>query len=474
MRPSVPKPGSRPQPQSAPAPRDREAKNPAAPARPERRDSRPPHVTPALVSGGIPHGATEIGWLPDCVLVGDSFEVGLAFMADAQGRITRFSRDPADLAKAHRLAGQAILPGLINAHSHAMARVLRGRGHKPSVTSDTMLGERAAKFKEEDIFDIARAAFVEMLLSGITCVGEFQSFGARPGPAGWPSPSFPSLEIVRAAHDVGIRIALLAGASLRAGPRDVVPSTAVDAWMRETESVRTAIEQAYPADEAWTGAAPASVAQVSLDAFKAIAGYARTQRFRLHTHLGSAADAAACLEEYGRRPVSLLADAGAIDKRFTAVGAGELSEDDVRVLGTSRSHVCLCGDERPGNAEKLQPAGVTLATGTDSHQRIDLLAIPRAGDPLLAATVGGARSLGATGGALEVGRPADFFTINLLDPRFAGADPASLRAHVLAGLDRSAIREVWIGARQRVVNGRHPAQGAIMSRFADVQKRLWA
>ena len=91
-----------------------------------------------------------------------------------------------------------------------------------------------------------------------------------------------------------------------------------------------------------------------------------------------------------------------------------------------------------------------------------------------AATVTGARSLGSTGGALEVGRPADFFTVNLFDPALAGSDAGSLLAHVVLALERRAVREVWIGARQRLVNGRHALHGPIVGRFVEGQQRVWA
>ena len=82
---------------------------------------------PVAVKSGVPHGATESGWLPDCVYTGEKFESGLAFFADALGRITRFSREPADMAAVRRLEGQAALPGLVNTHSHSFQRMLRGR-----------------------------------------------------------------------------------------------------------------------------------------------------------------------------------------------------------------------------------------------------------------------------------------------------------------------------------------------------------
>ncbi len=91
-----------------------------------------------------------------------------------------------------------------------------------------------------------------------------------------------------------------------------------------------------------------------------------------------------------------------------------------------------------------------------------------------AATVTGARSLGATTGALEVGRPADFFTVNLFDPSIVGAEPDVLLNNIVFALERRAIRDVWVGARQRIANGRHALHGPIVGRFVDAQKKIWA
>jgi hypothetical protein len=63
--------------------------------------------------------------------------------------------------------------------------------------------------------------------------------------------------------------------------------------------------------------------------------------------------------------------------------------------------------------------------------------------------------------------------VNLYDVSIAGADAESLLANVVFSLERRAIRDVWIGARQRIVNGRHPNQGPIVGRFVDVQRRVW-
>jgi len=307
-----------------------------------------------VIQSGVPHGAREGGWLPDCVFTGEKFEFGLAFFADTVGRITRFSREPADLAVARRLAGHAVLPGLVNAHSHALHRVRRGRpepgtgttGHEAQSTPGP--NGVARLVTGEDVFDVARMAFLEMLLAGVTCVGEFHALHHQPDGTPWPDPGFLSREVMRAAHDVGIRVALLRVVQLRDGFRAGAGSAAsrcrhasVDAFLREMELLRAAVEKESPADEAWLGVAPDSLGTVPLDAFKAVATYARAQRMRLHTHVSATVEEnAACVAEYGRTPVALLAEHGVIDKRFAAVDAIHLTDDEMKLLGGARAGVC--------------------------------------------------------------------------------------------------------------------------------------
>jgi formimidoylglutamate deiminase len=74
------------------------------------------------------------------------------------------------------------------------------------------------------------------------------------------------------------------------------------------------------------------------------------------------------------------------------------------------------------------------------------------------ASTNGARSIGAPGGALEVGKPADFFTIDLNDPAIAGASQDDLLASIVFSASRVAIREVVIGGKPIVSEGQHLIQ----------------
>jgi formimidoylglutamate deiminase len=470
-----------------------------------------PQTEPPLKTAGSTH-PSETGWLPDYVYTGEKFESGVAFFADALGRITRFSREPADLSAARRLAGQAALPGLIDAHASSWQRVLRGRTEQRlRAGTDDLAAWRdarnraAGRLRPNDVFDASRMAFMEMMLAGITCVGEFHDLPFQLGETTWDDPMAPAREIARAAHEVGIRIALFNVATMRAGPPDqaAIPAHGgrAEAFLRETESLRREISAQYPADEAWLGVAPESVLTVSLDELKAIASYAHAQRMRVQMRIAMrAAEVEACVAEYGRSPIVLLSEAGIIDKRFVAVHGSFLSDEECGLLGAARATVCVCPVAeqnlalRSAPVDALLAAGAGLALGTATEVQSDLLKgarlleyglrvaqgrrpgiSPDAPKTLFhAATVTGARSLGATGGALEVGRPADFFTVNLYEPSIAGAEPDALLANVMLALERRGIREVWVGARQRVAGGRHPEQGAIVGRFVELQKRLWS
>jgi formimidoylglutamate deiminase len=403
----------------------------------------------------------ETGWLPDLVYTGEKFEAGLAFFADALGRISRFSREPADLAAAKRLEGQAALPGLVNAHSRALWRLDRGR-----IVADTTV----VSLRPEEVYDVARMAFMEMLLSGITCVGEF---GAPPSGAIEATHA-----LLRAARDVGIRVALF-----HVGIEPV-------SFAGEMDALRGYVAREHPGDETWLGVGTPALGAMPMPQLQEIAAYAHAQRLRVHLPVASnPAENAACLAATGRTPVQLLAERGLIDKRLTAIHAVQISDDEARLLGAARALVCACPTSAHWRGVGTTPAGRLLAAGadvslgSDAQVQINLLEEARRLEPrengrnvaasrLRAATVAGARSLGAPSGALDVGRSADFFTVNLYDPSIAGATSEVLLDTIVFSLERRAIREVWIGARPRIVSGRHPQQGPIVGRYVELQRRL--
>src|SRR5882672_529655 len=250
-------------------------------------------------------------WLADFVYTGGSFDSGLAMLVDETGRIAGFSRDPADLSSAVRLSNRAILPGLVNVHSHSFQRAIRGRTeHRTTAERDTFWTWRVSMYhaanllSPEAIFHVARMAFLEMMLSGITTVGEFHYVHHAAGGDPYPDRNLLALQILRAAEEVGLRIALLRTAYARAGwqkaanpgqARFITPY-ARD-FIADTEALRKTI-----AGRAWIGVAPHSIRAVPLDYLHEVAEYARANELPLHMHVAEQpAEVEDSIGEYGLR-----------------------------------------------------------------------------------------------------------------------------------------------------------------------------
>jgi len=154
-------------------------------------------------------------WIPDLIYVNGRFVSDTALVTDNRGRILELA-PAASYATGIRLQNRAIIPGLVNAHSHAFQRVIRGRTeYRSSDTTDSFwtwreLMYRAANILDvEDVYVASRMAFLEMALSGITSVGEFHYLHHAPNGEPNDDPNLIAKEVIRAAQDVGLRIALL-------------------------------------------------------------------------------------------------------------------------------------------------------------------------------------------------------------------------------------------------------------------------
>ncbi len=431
-------------------------------------------------------------WVADLVYTGGTFESGLAMMVDENGMIAGFSSEEQDLRNAHRLPGRVMLPGLVNVHSHTFQRSIRGRTeHRTSASRDTFWTWRESMYhaanamSPEDIYRAARMAFLEMALSGITAVGEFHYVHQDLDVA---------RAILQAGQEVGVRVTLLRTAYVRAGWRkDPNPGQArfltpdVDQFLSDTDTLI--------AEGARVGVAPHSVRAVPVDYIAGVAEYAQRRGLPLHMHVSEQpAEVEASVGEYGRRPVELLHDNAILGEGFTAVHAIHISEDEARMLGGSTVCACPTSERNLGDgavpADKLFTSGARICFGSDSNVQIDILEDARELEYHLrmnklerslvetarlfeSATESGARSLGSAGGALEVGRSADFFTIDLNDCSVAGANRESLLAHVVFSLERTAVRDVCVAGEMVIRDGRHRLQDDIVREFGEVQRNLW-
>ena len=503
----------------------------------------------------------EIVWLPDLLYVAGRFESDLALVCDVSGRIVRLVRnDELTDEKRIPLPRRAILPGMVNAHSHAFQRVLRGRTeYRTSNRADSFWTWRetmysaATRLTPEDIYDASRMAFLEMALGGITAVGEFHYLHNAPAGRSYDDPNLLAKEVMRAAGEVGLRIALLRVAYARSGfQTETNPKQArfiesdSEVYLKNVESLvsvrsptvregqlaNDALPNGRASDTAWIGLAPHSVRAVPLDYLRRVIDYANLHNLKVHMHVAEQpAEVSACIEEYGRTPIALLQSEALLSERFTAVHAIHVTPKAIPSFAKSGAIVCACPTTERNLGDGVVPAdeyfkhGVPMCLGTDSHAQIDLLedareleyhlrlqklerAVLDGGNPTVregaasfvhdpdasqrnstlpdgrvsaiarrlfdCATINGARSIGAPGGALERGMPADFFTVDLDDPSIAGASQDDLLASTVFTLSRAAVREVVVGGKPIVSEGQHLIQEEIVERFNQLQKKLWS
>ena len=447
-------------------------------------------------------------WLPDLIYADRRFRASVALVCDQ--RVVKLAA-PGEVKEPIRLKNRALLPGLVNAHSHAFQRTIRGRTERRSQNiTDTFWTWReqmyaaANRLTPEEIYAASRMAFLEMALSGITAVGEFHYIHHAPDGTKYSDPNLLEREVIRAARDVGLRIALLRVAYARAGYQ-TEPNPQQIRFIESSPDIYVeSLEQLLAAPElkdgfAWAGVAPHSVRAVPLDYLKRIASFADSRALVVHMHVAEqTAEVEACIEEYGRSPVALLDTEGLLSERFTAVHAIHVTPKAIGALARGRATVCACPTTERNLGDGVVPvdayfkAGVPVSLGTDSQTQIDLLEDAReleyhlrlqhtarnvlvttddTDESALArrlfdcATVSGATSIGFDGGNLEPGAPADFFTVDLDDPSVAGSTPENLLANVVFSLSARAIRDVVVAGERIVADGRHAQQDGIVSAF---------
>ncbi len=436
----------------------------------------------------------EHAWLDDDA-------VARVRVTEAAGRITAVERDAGPQPDDVRLAG-LVLPGLANAHSHAFHRGLRGRTHAGSQAGGSFWVWReamyalASRLDPDSYLALARAAYAEMVLAGVTHVGEFHYLHHAPGGTAYDDPNAMAEALRRAAAEAGLRITLLDTCYLAGGlgpdghlPLDPVQARfgdgAVGAWLRRVEALK-------PDDTLQVGLAVHSVRAVPGPALAEIAD--GVQGRPLHVHLSEQpAENEACRAYYGRTPTEQLAEHGLLGPGTTAVHATHLTGGDIALLGGSRTTACFCPTtERDladgiGPARALRDAGSPLSLGSDQHAVVDLLEEARAlemherlntlvrgrflpADLVRALTVDGHACLGRPdAGRLAPGAPADLVAVRTDSPRTAGSVPA--QAVLAAGA--ADVRTVVVAGRTVVDDGRHLLLGDVGTLLADAIRPLW-
>jgi formiminoglutamate deiminase len=349
--------------------------------------------------------------------------------------------------------------------------------------------EVAARLDPDTYLDLATAVYAEMVLAGITCVGEFHYLHHPPGGGRYADENAMGQALIEAADRAGLRLTLLDTLYLAGGiarPVEGVQARFSDAdasrWAARVTDLSSRLGSAGPLgrQRSRTGAAIHSIRAVPPEQFEPVLAWSHHHSAPLHLHLSEQrAENDACMAVYGKTPAAVFLEAGVLGPRTTAVHATHVVDQDIALLGESGTAVCMCPTtERDladgiGPARLLSLAGSPVTLGSDGHAVIDLFEEARAvelnerlrtevrghwtaGELLQAATAAGHATLGwPEAGLIAPGAFADLVVINTDSVRLAGWQPGTAAETVVFAATAADVRQVVVSGRDIVRNGKH-------------------
>ena len=377
-----------------------------------------------------------------------------------QGRI--IDTLPISQARQRYAAGQRValtdhllIPGLVNAHTHAAMSLMRGLADDlPLMTwlQEHIWPAEATHVSPQFVFDGTRLACAEMLKGGITCFNDMYFF---PDAA--------------------------ASAIANSGMRARLGITALEFPTSYASDAEDYLSKGLSTREKWLNhptidfcLAPHAPYTVADSTFAHVQTLSQQLNLPIHCHVHETGqEIVDSLKQHGKRPLARLHELGLLDPGFIGVHGVHLNEDDLGLLAASGAHVVHCPSSNLKLASGFAPVarmrqlGINVALGTDgaaSNNRLDLFAEMRlagllakgvtgdasalpAHDILRMATLGGALALGLGKaiGSITPGKFADLCAVDLggLESRPC-YDPVS---HLVYVSGREAVSHVWVGGK---------------------------
>ena len=290
------------------------------------------------------------------------------------------------------MSPRASIPAMVNAHSHAFQRGLRGRVERLAPGSEddfwtwrTEMFDLAASLDPDSMREVAGQAFAEMRGAGYCVVGEFHYVHHQPDGTPYEDPNELAQAVALAARDAGLQIVMLPAAYHRNGwdGADVPPQPGqrrfcdpdVSTFLARVDALR---DWAGGLDGVSVGVAAHSVRAVPAAWLEAIAEYSEAHRLVRHVHAHEQRrELEQCQAEHGCSPIELLERTGFLGPRTSVIHGIHVSTRDVELLAASATTIVSCPTTEGNLGDGYLPAmtyrqaGVPIAIGSDSQTRID-------------------------------------------------------------------------------------------------------
>lgn len=396
------------------------------------------------------------------------------------------------------------MPGLASVHSHAFQRAMRGLTQRKSLQAGSFWSWRGIMYRlaeqvdPDSMYAIARLAYLELALSGVTLVGEFHYVHHQPNGTPYNNRTELAEACIRAAKDVGIRICLIRTGYMRGGFEQEMTAAqrrfsdpSVELILQDAETL-----QARYADDPLVAVALAahSIRAVPIAANRELAAWTHTQQLPFHMHVcEQRREREECQAEHGVTPIQLLADNGILSERFVGVHSTHLNSAEITHLGNHNCFVNLCrtterdlGDGLPDTVE-LVKAGAKLCVGVDSHccenafEELRAIELDARSQHEARTVVGNAdllldagTRLGYAACGVESLWQQDHVLLDANDLSLIGLPDTHLVDGVVFNATPRAVQAVYVNGRQIVENGKHQDTEEISADYIKTVKRLTA
>jgi formiminoglutamate deiminase len=418
----------------------------------------------------------------------------------------------ASRAAADRIAGVAV-PGIPNLHCHAFQRGMAGLAERRGPSADSFWTWREVMYRflqrlsPDDVEAIAAFAYMEMLETGFTTVGEFHYLHHDVDGRPYADLGEMAQRIAAASAQTRIGLTLLPSFYAYGGFGGVPPMAAQRRFINDPDRFLDLVERSRAAvaalPAARVGIAPHSLRAVTPETLRAVCD--ATPDGPIHIHAAEQVrEVEECLASLGRRPVEWLLENAAIDSRWCIIHATHTTEAEIKALAASAAVAGLCPLTEASLGDGIFEGGDYLAAGgrfgigTDSNIQIDAAAELRqleysqrlrqrarnvmtlqeggsTGRRLLTSVLAaGAQALQRPIGALTAGSRADVVVLDGDHPDLAArAGDHWLDAWIFVA-GKSAVKAVLVGGETVVEAGRHAIRPAIEARFKAAFAKLAA
>ena len=397
------------------------------------------------------------------------------------------------------------LPGMPNIHSHAFQRAMAGLAERHKNPTDSFWTWReqmyrfAGRITPEAQYDIAAQLYAEMLEAGYTCVCEFHYLHHQPGGQPYADPAAMSRALMQAARDTGIRLTLLPVLYMTGGFDGRPLSERQRRFGHEVEDYLDLVSllQREEDERLKIGIAFHSLRAVPELAMREVLDEIGKDRTPIHIHISEQlAEVDECKALRGCRPIEWLLTNISVDERWTLVHATHITPAEANGIAERKAIVALCPTTEANLGDGLFPLREffdldgRIGIGSDSNVSVSAveelrwleygqrlitheravgitIAEPSVGRCLFEQTV--------AGGLQSCGQPSQAEDRILLDtdaPALFGATRDDLHDRFVFGGNRSLIREVHVGGRIAVSEGRHPRRDQIAAAYRKTLTRL--